>query len=64
MRARLLTVPVLLALGLACQSSPPPAAGVPATPAERAGAFEAQRAFIEHDPLVLMGRKVSARIRT
>jgi hypothetical protein len=45
MRARLLTLPVLLGLGLACQSSPPPAARVPAAPAERAAAFEAQRAW-------------------
>jgi hypothetical protein len=47
MRARLLAMPVLLALGLACQSSPPPASRVPAAPAERAEAFDALRAW-EH----------------
>ncbi|MBW1685635.1 MAG: M28 family peptidase [Deltaproteobacteria bacterium] len=58
MRARLLTVPVLLALGLACQSSPPPAAGVPATPAERADAFEAQRAWQDLGELAEIGPRV------
>jgi hypothetical protein len=47
MRARLLTVPLLLALGLACQSSPQPAARVAPIPAARVEAFEAQRAW-EH----------------
>jgi hypothetical protein len=58
MRARLLTVPVLLALGLACQSSPPPAAGVPVTPAERADAFEAQRAWQDLGALAEIGPRV------
>jgi hypothetical protein len=58
MRARLLTVPVLLALGLACQSSPPPAARVAATPAERAEAFEAQRAWEHLGTLAEIGPRV------
>jgi glutaminyl-peptide cyclotransferase len=58
MRARLFTVPVLLALGLACQSSPPPAARVPAPPAERAEAFEAQRAWEHLSTLAEIGPRV------
>jgi hypothetical protein len=45
MRARLLSLFLLLALGLACQSSPPPAARVPTAATDRAEAFEAQRAW-------------------
>ena len=58
MRARLLTVPVLLALGLACQSSPPPAARVQAHPAERSAAFEAQRAWEHLSALAEIGPRV------
>jgi glutaminyl-peptide cyclotransferase len=58
MRARLLTLLVLLALGLACQSSPPPAAGVPAPPAKRAAAFEAQRAWQDLGALAEIGPRV------
>ena len=58
MCARLLTLSVLLALGLACQSSPPPAAGVPAAPAERAEAFEAQRAWQDLGTLAEIGPRV------
>jgi hypothetical protein len=58
MRARLLAVPVLLAAGLACQSSPPPAARVPATPAERCEAFEAPRAWEHLGALAEIGPRV------
>jgi hypothetical protein len=58
MRARLLTVPVLFALGLACQSSPPPAIGVPAAATARADAFEAQRAWQDLGAFAEIGPRV------
>lgn len=58
MRARLLTVPVLLALGLACQSSPPPAGRVQAQPADRSAAFDAQRAWEHLSALAEIGPRV------
>ncbi len=58
MRARLLSVPLLLALGLACQSSPPPAERALAGPAKRAEAFEAQRAWDHLTTLAEIGPRV------
>ena len=58
MRARLFIVPVLLALALACQSSPPPAVRVPSLAAKRAEAFEAQRAWEDLGALAEIGPRV------
>jgi hypothetical protein len=60
MRAHLCSLHALLlaVLVLACQSSPPPAPKLPPSPAERAAAFQPERAWAHLDALAQIGPRV------